>query len=1076
MIRYRFPLQVVAAGLIGLGTAGSLAPASESTGSAPFDAAPFGIVEQLSDGTAYGVRWGTTRKVREVVVEFADGSEMPPAGTLRVQYWHHHWDGKADPIVRYAAAGSGWAPLDDWTNGGWKDGDAEVAVEGRKATFTFAPSGAVEFPDQGAPGVRYRKTLKVRIAGDAPLPKIDSFQALTISELRPCTVRVLWGRAASGIIEIPKADTCQIEIFNGRVDAIRPTAGGTCRVAEDGTIDVPLDVSGGVELDLLAAAEREGDTSDATVVTIRSKFRPFSFSVDELRAGRRILVDDLGVLVVRGDDPMTLEEYRAALQSHPDKSVYDRVFDMPEQTLSRAWNDMPLKHPLWFVHGLPGNRNAVRQDPNGGIAVAGHSEAFAIDHSPRDCDRKLWAGDMLGVDFGLPADSLRAGRELSEGYLPLLRTWWVDGPLYYEQLSVLDKLDGDSSEVRLDDPTVLLVKVRVVNTSAETAQARLRLSTHAGGGEQLFLEKDVAMARHEGGGRMRFVVRGEVDNFAEEGGALCWSKGIPPGAAEEFVFLIPTITLDKPEEIAALRDRDFDADCRRICRFWEELTDKSTRIDTPESWLNGFYKAHLRHLEVNCVKDIRTNWRYARVGTFGYKLFPNESIMMVSDLDRRGCHKAAADCLDAWLEYQGTVPLPGNFKTTEGLFYGSAGYEHIGYNKHHGYVMWGMAEHWRFTRDREWMNRVAPNLVKACDWVIRERQATMTENADGTRPIEYGFLPAGGLEDVQDYWYWVATNAATVWGFDAVADALADYGHPEAPRLVQEAKAYHDDVMAAITEARILAPVVPLRDGTYVPKFPSRLYERGRSLGWIRETLEGSLCLPVLGLLAPDSPEVDWILKDYEDNLYISDTYGYDIPTFERFWFSRGGFSMQANLLEGPIPYLYRDEINHFLRAYFNGFASAFYPEIRMCNEHSSPELGYPAGDHFKSSDEANVTSWLRFMFIREAGDELFLGQGIPRYWLDGGRSVRIENAPTHFGPMSLEITSRADGSQIDAVLTPPDRNPPERIYLRLRHPQGKPIQSVTVGGEDYGQFDAEKEWIDLPGLLEGRQEVTARY
>jgi hypothetical protein len=50
---------------------------------------------------------------------------------------------------------------------------------------------------------------------------------------------------------------------------------------------------------------------------------------------------------------------------------------------------------------------------------------------------------------------------------------------------------------------------------------------------------------------------------------------------------------------------------------------------------------------------------------------------------------------------------------------------------------------------------------------------------------------------------------------------------------------------------------------------------------------------------------------------------------------------MQANLLEGPVPYLQRDEIKHFLRAYFNGFASAFYPEIRMCNEHSKPELGY---------------------------------------------------------------------------------------------------------------------------------------
>ena len=167
---------------------------------------------------------------------------------------------------------------------------------------------------------------------------------------------------------------------------------------------------------------------------------------------------------------------------------------------------------------------------------------------------------------------------------------------------------------------------------------------------------------------------------------------------------------------------------------------------------------------------------------------------------------------------------------------------------------------------------------------------------------------------------------------------------------------------------------------------------------------------------------------------------------------------------------------SHFLRAYFNGFASAFYPEIRMCNEHSKPELGYPVGDHFKSSDEANVTYWLRLMFVREQGHDLYLGQGIPRYWLAGGRSVGIERAATHFGSMSLTISSNADGSQIKAVLVPPERNRPKSIYVRLRHPQGKPIQGVTLNGTKHDRFDVDKEWIILPGTLTGVQEVLARY
>ena len=82
---------------------------------------------------------------------------------------------------------------------------------------------------------------------------------------------------------------------------------------------------------------------------------------------------------------------------------------------------------------------------------------------------------------------------------------------------------------------------------------------------------------------------------------------------------------------------------------------------------------------------------------------------------------------------------------------------------------------------------------------------------DGTKPLEYGYLPAGALEDVEDYWYWLATNSATVWGFQALADALADFGHSDGARLQREAKAYYDDFMRGVTESRILCPVVRLR-------------------------------------------------------------------------------------------------------------------------------------------------------------------------------------------------------------------------------------------------------------------------
>ena len=1061
---------------VGSGHAGEAGNAAVAGGA--FDAAPFGEARYDATGRAYEIQWGEPRKIRRIEVEFARDSHPPAMGKVRVQYWHRVWDGKPDPVLpETGACRAGWTAVDDWTNGRWKDADVRRQGEGRRRIFTFAPTGEKEFPKLGHPGVAYRKTLKVRLVAGEALPRPARFQAFTDAVCRALSVRVLWGDPASSASSVGTDDAGHFDVFNGAVRAVRPAPGPGAAVSPD----MHWRFSGrhgGLEADLVMAVDPIDPRYDRTAVTVRSRERPFSFAAEEVARGQRILVDDLGVLVVRGDDPITLEGYRQARKEFPGRTVYDRVSDMPEQTLPRAWGDMPIKHPLWFVHGLPGNRNAMRQDPNGEIAVTSVAHWFRLPKSPRDSDRKGWQGDWLSLGFGFPPDERRAGRELLDGYLPLLRTWWVDGPIYYEESTILDKLDPDLGDIRLDDPTVLLMQVRVLNVSAAASgTARLRLTSHSADHEKLLMEGDRVLARGTGQPRLRYLLKtGGRGTLAESGDGLDFFLPLAPGQSHTLLAMIPSVTLDKDQEIESLRRRDFSADSRRICQFWKDLTLASAQVRTPEPWLNDFYKAHLRHLEVNCLRDASAPRRYAHVGTFHYGVFANESAMMVSDLDRRGCHKAAQECLQTWLDFQGTVALPGNFKSTEGLFYGAAGQEHGGYNKHHGYVMWCMAEHWRFTRDRQWMERAAPRLVKSCEWVVRERKRTMIQNPDGSRPIEFGFLPSGGLEDVQDYWYWLATNACTVWGFDALADVLADYGHPEAARLKQEAKAYHDDVARGLEESRIRTPVVRLRDGTYVPKYPSHLHERGRAVGWIRETLEGSILLPFTGLVSPRAPQTAWILKDYEDNLYISDQYGYSIPVFDQFWFSRGGFSMQANLLDGPVPYLMRDDVRHFLRAYFNGFASGFYPEIRMCNEHSNPELGYPAGDHFKSSDEAQVTCWLRMMFVHEQGDDLYLGQAVPRYWLAEGNTVGVQRAASHFGPLSLRIESQAGRGRMTASLAPPDRNRPKTIYLRLRHPQARPIQSVTLNGSKYDRFDAKKEWIVLPGTLQGAQEIVARY
>ena len=221
----------------------------------------------------------------------------------------------------------------------------------------------------------------------------------------------------------------------------------------------------------------------------------------------------------------------------------------------------------------------------------------------------------------------------------------------------------------------------------------------------------------------------------------------------------------------------------------------------------------------------------------------------------------------------------------------------------------------------------------------------------------------------------------------------------------------------------------------------------------------------------PDSVQAQWILKDYEDNLFLSNQYGYTVDDFDKYWFGRGGMSMQACLLLDPEAYLDRDDVKQALRAMFNAIALNNFPDVHMNTEHALPEMGDWLGDVYKSSDEANVCGWLRKMFVREDGNVLLIGQAVPLEWLRPGQKCGIENTATWFGNTS--IIYQGGSGTITARLKGPTRNPPSTIRLRFRTPDEKPLASVTVNGQSWEKLDGD--WVILPGNI-GTASIVATY
>jgi hypothetical protein len=1037
------------------------------------DVAPFAVRQERTTNKDFEIWWEDPRDLFQIDVRFAPGT-IPQAREIHLEYWQQSWPEVHVPKGAVVGSGrEGWLALDDWTNGNWQRADYEVELKGDHWSAMFRPLSLLEYPELQDFPVEFRRTLKVRLRFDRPGVKIDKIEAFTDSEWRETDLAIEW-KSVSGN---PVTWDGHLEVFNGELLSIQPLA-SSVEMADSASwrsmVEGP--VTAGVRANVRYGYNEDANSFDRTIVTVRSEEHSFSFLVDDVLAGEPVYVRDLGVIVSRADAGVRLAAFEADWEKGHEKTLYQCVQELSEQTWGQAWADMPAKHRFYFVLGCEGGRQKFGVEPNGDVFLG---ENFIRRVPGKDTARLGWEGKELRYGFGFP--EVEAGdRSIVDGYLPVIRTTWTDGGLCYEQEAYATWLWGDILTDRMagDDPVVAMVRVRVTNLGEkpDTASLFLTATVDQEASEQLVAKEDLVFAERDTSDRLRYLLdTNGAGTLASREEGLAYDL-LLPGQGSHMLFLkIPFIELTEADELSRLRSFSYEEERERVVAFWQRRIAEGAQIETPNETLNNFYRTHLMHMLVVNDREPGSDRNVARCGGFHYGSFPDEGCMVISDLDRRGYTKEAERCLDLYVHYQGTAPLPGNFRREDGVFYGSGGYEVAGYNRNQGWVLWCLAEHYRYTRDRAWLERVAPALIKGCDWVALERQATMRLKKDGSRPIDYGFLPTGSLEDVTDYWTWLSVNAYAYLGFSSAAEVLMEIGHPEATRLQKGAEAYGQDLREGFFEACIRSPVVRLRDSTWVPHFPPRQQRRGRDFGWLREVLEGAAHLVYCGLIAPDEPAAHWIVEDYEDNLFLSDQYGYSTVDFEQQWFSWGGFSMQPNLLIFPLLYLARDEPKHYLRSYFNPFAATFYPDTMMLTEHPLPTLSDWLGDHFKSSDEALSTFWLRLMLLAEYGDELFVGQAIPRAWFEDGRTMRVERALTHFGEVSLAIASHAATGTIVVELDPPRRSPPHRIKLRVRHPEGKSIRSVWMNGKPHSAYDVEREVIFLENWVEP-VEVRVKY
>jgi len=336
--------------------------------------------------------------------------------------------------------------------------------------------------------------------------------------------------------------------------------------------------------------------------------------------------------------------------------------------------------------------------------------------------------------------------------------------------------------------------------------------------------------------------------------------------------------------------------------------------------------------------------------------------------------------------------------------------------------------------------------MKALDWCLNEIQAN-------------GGLVKGPLNDGTGEGVWAFNQAYLYAGLERFGTVLEKTGNPRAKEARDAANRIRDAIARGFGAASARSTLVELRDHTWAPYVPSEALTYRRILEqWYPADVDtGALHLLRLKALPPDGLLADSLLNDHEDNLFLKGL----------------GLANEPVYNQQATAYLLRDDPKAVIRAFYSYMASAFSHTVFESVEHR-----WTWGQYYgpPSTDGAWVELY-RNMLVREMDDRtLLLGQATPRKWLEDGQKIEIRDAPTYFGRVTYRFESQARSGRISATVTFGGHSSPAILLVRLRHPERKPIRTVAVDGQDWTDFDRDKEWVRIANPEARQYAIVTRY
>ncbi len=587
----------------------------------------------------------------------------------------------------------------------------------------------------------------------------------------------------------------------------------------------------------------------------------------------------------------------------------------------------------------------------------------------------------------------RANPKLAmDGWMPIILVTAEKGPVNYEVMYWATPLpDVKDWQKAFDWPTegenyLNWIKVKALNTSDKPAQAEVEVGPNA--------RVKAPRTPEEQGGE-------KIDKVPTRKHA--WSWRLPPGGWRQGVARYTFFPADDPKKYDK---EDPHVWLQRTAQYWRGVMDRAAEIEVPcRKATEALLAAHVCQLIANDHGEVHGGEDF--YDTF----YIRDGAYQVMELEEAGFIAAAAKAIEFYLVRQRD---DGRFESQKNQFDAN------------GQAVWTLWQYYRITRDREFLERVYPQMLDAVNWTMKARRTTASPFA--------GLLPTAPADGEC---LWEAKNHIVgydLWNLRAIlctADAARTLGKSdEAEKLFTEAKAYRSDIDAAWKNTALKHfPPSWEKDGTHWGNtetlWPTELFDRD-------DPRVAALSRHVRGDFAGGFIEgtIQWKGRGNVEAIH---------PYM-------GAYTTMTDLVRGRGEQVIEDFYWYLLHSTAaHAFGEGIYYKKRMAWSHTIPHV----------TGASNYAIMLRHMLVHEAGDELYLLSAVPDWWLGESKEIRIERLPTHFGRMALTVRGTKAGVEIE--LDPPKRNPPKRIVLTL--PRSRPLVGSLQGVEVLQRSDQKKRW-----------------